>query len=159
MNETEEKIKEILESLSCILTAHDSCAELMEFKDNKAFIYCGRPCVQCDNKCIEGAIKDKLPDVEVIIRWQTLKVFEGKFYVEKGAPGNMLIKVMYKDGKLGEIENYLLDDLIHSKKIKKFQRSSGWVTIGVDPIRETRREDYLEAPKREEYGKKAKKGK
>jgi hypothetical protein len=71
----------------------------------------------------------------------------------------MLIKVMYKDGKLGEIENYLLDDLIHSKKIKKFQRSSGWVTIGVDPIREVRREDYLEAPKREKYGKKAKKGK
>ena len=67
-NETEEKIKEILEGLSCILTAHDSCAELMEFKDNKAFIYCGRPCVQCDNRCIEGAIKEKLPDVEVIIR-------------------------------------------------------------------------------------------
>jgi hypothetical protein len=70
----------------------------------------------------------------------------------------MLIKVIYKDGKPGEIENYLLDDLIHSKKIKKFQRSNGWVTIGVDPIREVRREDYPEVPKREKYDKKTKKG-
>lgn len=65
---TVEKIKEILESLECILTAHDSCAELIEFKDNRAVIYCGGPCVKCDNRCIEGAIKEKLPDVEVIIQ-------------------------------------------------------------------------------------------
>ena len=60
----------------------------------------------------------------------------------------MLIKVMYKDGKLGKIEHYQLDDLIDSDKIKKFQRSSGWVTIGVDPIRKVRREDSPEAPER-----------
>jgi len=65
---TVEKIKEILDSLQCILTAHDSCAELIEFKDNRAVIYCGGPCVNCDNRCIEGAIKEKLPDVEVIIQ-------------------------------------------------------------------------------------------
>ncbi len=35
----------------------------------------------------------------------------------------MLITVMYQDGKIGEIESYQLDDLIHSKKIKKFQRN------------------------------------
>lgn len=65
---TVEKIKEILDSLQCILTAHDSCAELIEFKDNRVVIYCGGPCVNCDNRCIEGAIKEKLPDVEVIIQ-------------------------------------------------------------------------------------------
>ena len=65
---TVERIKEILDSLECILTAHDSCAELIEFKDNRAVIYCGGPCVNCDNRCIEGAIKEKLPDVEVIIQ-------------------------------------------------------------------------------------------
>ena len=70
----------------------------------------------------------------------------------------MLIKVMYEDGKMGKIESSQLDDLIHSKKIKKFQRSSGWVTIGVDQIREVRR-DYLEVPEKEKYSKKAKKGK
>ena len=70
----------------------------------------------------------------------------------------MLIKVMYENGTIGEIESYHLDDLIHSNKIKKFQRSSGWVTLGVDPIREAR-EDYLEVPKREKYSKKTKNGK
>jgi Fe-S cluster biogenesis protein NfuA len=65
---TEEKIREILEGLECILTAHESCAELIEFKDNRAVIYCGGPCVNCDNRCIEWAIKEKLPDVEVIIQ-------------------------------------------------------------------------------------------
>jgi hypothetical protein len=65
---TAEKIRGILESLECILTAHDSCAELIEFKDNRAIIYCGGPCVNCDNRCIEGAIKEQLPDVEVVIQ-------------------------------------------------------------------------------------------
>jgi hypothetical protein len=64
----EEKIKEVLESLQCILTAHDSCAELIEVKGNRAVIYCGGPCVKCDNRCIEEAIKEKLPDIEVIIQ-------------------------------------------------------------------------------------------
>jgi hypothetical protein len=67
----------------------------------------------------------------------------------------MVIKVMYQNGKVGEIEPCLLDGLIHSHTIKKFQRSGKWVTIGVDPIREVR-EDYLEVPKREIYPKKAK---
>ena len=65
---TEEKIREILQGLECILTAHDSCAELTEFKDNRAVIYCGGPCVKCDNRCIEGAIKEQWPDIEVIIQ-------------------------------------------------------------------------------------------
>ena len=65
---TEQKIKEILESLECILTAHDSCAELVEFRDQRAVIYCGGPCIKCDNRCIEGAIKEQLPDIEVIIQ-------------------------------------------------------------------------------------------
>ena len=64
----EEKIREILEGLKCILEAHDSCAELTEFKDNRAVVYCGGPCVNCENRCIEDAIKEKFPDIEVIIR-------------------------------------------------------------------------------------------
>lgn len=70
----------------------------------------------------------------------------------------MLIKVMYQDGDIGEIENYQLDALIASNKIKKFLRSGEWVTIGVDPIRKVR-EDYLEIPKRHKNYKKAKKKK
>jgi hypothetical protein len=68
MDKTEEKIREILESLQCILSAHDSCAELVEVKDNRAVINCVGPCLYCDNRCIEEAIKEKLPDIEVILR-------------------------------------------------------------------------------------------
>ncbi len=68
MDKTEEKIREILDSLQCILSAHESCAELVEVKDNKAVINCVGPCIRCDNRCIEDAIKEKLPDIEVIIR-------------------------------------------------------------------------------------------
>jgi flavoprotein len=68
MDKTEEKIREILESLQCILSAHDSCAELVEVKDNRAVINCVGPCLHCDNKCIEEAIKEKLPEIEVILR-------------------------------------------------------------------------------------------
>lgn len=65
---TTEDIQEVLESLECILTAHESCAELLSFKEKTAVIYCGGPCKNCDNRCIEEAIKDKFPDVEVVIQ-------------------------------------------------------------------------------------------
>ena len=68
MDKKEEKIREILNRLECILSAHDSCAELVEVKDNRAVINCVGPCLHCDNKCIEEAIKEKLPDIEVIVR-------------------------------------------------------------------------------------------
>jgi hypothetical protein len=61
----------------------------------------------------------------------------------------MLIKVQYQDGTFGQIEAYLLDDLIKSRKIKKFRRSGKWVIIGVDPTREFR-DDIFEMPKREQ---------
>ena len=49
----------------------------------------------------------------------------------------MSIKVMYTNGKTGTVENYKLDDLIASGKIKKFLRSDGWVVVGKDPVRKT----------------------
>lgn len=68
VDNTEEKIREILKKLNYLFEAHDGFAELAEFKDNRAVIYCGGLCARCDSKCIEEAIKDKLPDIEVIIR-------------------------------------------------------------------------------------------
>jgi hypothetical protein len=65
---------------------------------------------------------------------------------------------MYQDGKIGAIESYQLDALISSNKIKKFQRSGKWVTIGVDPIREVK-EDYLEVPVRKKSHQRPKKRK
>ena len=47
----------------------------------------------------------------------------------------MLIKVMYQNDEYGMVEPFLLDELIASGKIRKFLRSEGWVTVGIDRIR------------------------
>ncbi len=43
----------------------------------------------------------------------------------------MPVKVTYEN----EVEPALLDELIASKKIRKFLRSDGWATVGLDPMR------------------------
>jgi len=48
----------------------------------------------------------------------------------------MFIKVMYQNNEIEMVEASRLDTLISSNKIKKFLRSEGWVTVGIDPIRE-----------------------
>lgn len=47
----------------------------------------------------------------------------------------MMIQVCYPDDQFDYVNSDILDRLITSKKIVRFKRSSGWVTIGVDPIR------------------------
>ena len=47
----------------------------------------------------------------------------------------MKIQVCYPDDQYDYVNSDILDRLITSKKIVRFKRSSGWVTIGVDPIR------------------------
>jgi hypothetical protein len=47
----------------------------------------------------------------------------------------MKIQVCYPDDQFDYVNADILDILILSKKIIRFKRSSGWVTIGVDPIR------------------------
>jgi hypothetical protein len=51
----------------------------------------------------------------------------------------MLISVLFKNNTYGMIKRKLLEKCIVSGSITKFFRSSGWVTIGVDPIRKTNR--------------------
>ncbi|MSN26451.1 MAG: hypothetical protein GJV46_11365 [Geobacter sp.] len=51
----------------------------------------------------------------------------------------MLIQVNYPDGRNDYVKGFVLDKLIESNEIIKFKRSSGWVTLGVDPVRTTRR--------------------
>lgn len=53
----------------------------------------------------------------------------------------MLIAVVYQNNEAGMVEAYLLDELISQNKIKKFLRSEGWVTIGVDQLRKENRID------------------
>ncbi|TNF55027.1 hypothetical protein EP227_03335 [bacterium] len=68
MSETENQIKEILDSLKPLLDSHDCFMDLYEVKGNKVFISCGGEGVTCDSKCIEEVIKQKLPDIEIIYR-------------------------------------------------------------------------------------------
>ena len=48
----------------------------------------------------------------------------------------MLINVMYTDHRFDMIKADRLEGFIRRGEILKFKRSTGWVTIGVDPIRE-----------------------
>jgi hypothetical protein len=48
----------------------------------------------------------------------------------------MFITVMYGNGKFGMVKDDQLYHLILSHKINKFMRTEGWVTIGIDSIRE-----------------------
>jgi hypothetical protein len=52
----------------------------------------------------------------------------------------MLIQVNYPDNRFDYVKEKVLDSLIEAKTISRFRRSTGWVTLGVDPIRKVRRE-------------------
>jgi len=51
----------------------------------------------------------------------------------------MLIQVNYADNRFDYVKDTVLDHLLNTKEIKRFRRDSGWVTVGVDPLRQTRR--------------------
>jgi hypothetical protein len=51
----------------------------------------------------------------------------------------MLIHIVRTDNRYDYVKDFILDILIESKEIVKFKRSTGWVTIGVDPIRRSKR--------------------
>jgi hypothetical protein len=48
----------------------------------------------------------------------------------------MIIAVKYADGTTDRVQTMLLDRLIRSGAITRFRRTSGWVVIGKDPIRQ-----------------------
>ena len=52
----------------------------------------------------------------------------------------MLIQVRHLDSRFDYVKDFMLQDLIESKNISQFKRASGWVTIGVDPIRKNIRD-------------------
>lgn len=47
----------------------------------------------------------------------------------------MLIHVMYPNKKYDYVKDFMLDTLIESEQITSFRRSSGWIALGVDPVR------------------------
>jgi len=60
----------------------------------------------------------------------------------------MLIQVNYTDDRYDFVKDFMLETLIASGAIAKFRRSSGWVTIGVDPVRKPRPISSYHGPER-----------
>jgi hypothetical protein len=46
------------------------------------------------------------------------------------------IKVIFNDDSAGYVKEHQLNVLITSGRIKSFLRSTGWVRVGIDPVRE-----------------------
>ena len=47
----------------------------------------------------------------------------------------MVIRIVYKDNVHDYVNDVLLGRFLDAGKIVKFQRRTGWVTVGVDPLR------------------------
>lgn len=47
----------------------------------------------------------------------------------------MLIQVVFSDNHFGFFENYELDRLLELHQVARFLRSTGWVVVGIDPVR------------------------
>ena len=47
----------------------------------------------------------------------------------------MLVQVKWKNGGYDYVRDFMLDCLLETGVVESFLRSSGWVTIGVDPVR------------------------
>ena len=58
----------------------------------------------------------------------------------------MLIQVSYPDNRFDYVKENILDRLIETKQITKFRRSTGWVTLGMDPVRAAKREYTYKTP-------------
>ena len=52
----------------------------------------------------------------------------------------MLIHIIRTGNHYDYVKDFILDTLIESQTIVKFKRATGWVTIGADPIRASRRD-------------------
>jgi hypothetical protein len=53
----------------------------------------------------------------------------------------MLVK--RTDNHYDYVDDFKLDSVIKSKEIVKFKRNTGWVTIGTDPIRGSKRDRVI----------------
>ncbi len=47
----------------------------------------------------------------------------------------MMIRIRYSDGRFDMVKAARLDHLIETEQIEGFKRANGWITLGVDPVR------------------------
>lgn len=62
--------------------------------------------------------------------------------------GRMLVQVKWTNNRYDYVNDYMLDSLIEARVVARFLRSSGWVTVGVDPIRNPRAGSRYGGPER-----------
>jgi hypothetical protein len=59
------------------------------------------------------------------------------------------IDVILNDGTYHHFTPHVLNVLLSSNQVQKFKRSSGWATVGVDPIRNVKEADnFYHGPER-----------
>ena len=60
----------------------------------------------------------------------------------------MLVQVRWKNGSYDYIRDFMLGSLLEAGVVDSFQRSSGWVTVGVDPVRSSTLKGGYDGPER-----------
>lgn len=54
----------------------------------------------------------------------------------------MLVQVHWTNNRYDYVKDFMLDSLIEAGVVARFLRSSGWVIVGVDPIRTNSNSNY-----------------
>lgn len=60
----------------------------------------------------------------------------------------MLIRVVYDNNIHDYVKDFQLGRFLDAGKIVKFQRCTGWVTVGQDPVRQNKHTAYIGAERR-----------
>ena len=58
----------------------------------------------------------------------------------------MMLRVMYTDGTFDQVNRFMLEALIQSRRVKKFKRASGWADVNAYQIRS--KEGHYAGPER-----------
>jgi hypothetical protein len=64
----------------------------------------------------------------------------------------MLVQVKWTNDTYDYVKDFMLDSLIEAGVVARFLRSSGWVTIGVDPVRAKSSAGSYEGAERRSFG-------
>jgi hypothetical protein len=76
----------------------------------------------------------------VTVGVEPLRQFQRNFTYQPDVVVKNLVRVAYSDNRYDYVTEDRLATLIESNQIVKFKRITGWVTIGIDPLRKANRE-------------------
>ena len=79
VNEIKKRVFDVLHNLNWLMESHDSFAELIEVKGKRVVIRCVGHCAECESNCLEVAFKERMPDIELIIRRNNTALKKGKY--------------------------------------------------------------------------------